>query len=71
MSKYKVKLVSEITKVAFVEVEADDEEEAKDEAYEYEEKDLEWDMAHSHYYADDAEKLKEEEDGNQNIRDQG
>jgi hypothetical protein len=59
MLKYKVKLVSEITKVAFVEVEADNEEEATERAYEYEEKDLEWDTTYSQYYVDEAEELKE------------
>jgi|WetSurSiteA1Bulk_404760.scaffolds.fasta_scaffold116765_2 hypothetical protein len=63
MSKYKVKLVSEITKVAFVGVEADNETEAVEEAYEYEEKDLEWEYTHTEYWADDVEKLKEEENG--------
>ena len=64
MPKYKVKLVSEITKVAFVEVDADNPDEATDEAYEYEEKDLEWYITDSQYYADDTEELKEKDNGN-------
>jgi hypothetical protein len=55
--KYTVKLVSELTKVAFVEVEASNEEEAIEEAYEYEEKDLEWNYTHTAYYADDVEEV--------------
>lgn len=58
MSKYKVKLISEITKVALVEVEADNEEEATDKAYEYEESELTWDYTHTSYYAEDVEELK-------------
>ena len=63
MPRYKIKLISEITKVAFVEVEEDSEEEAEAEAYEYEEKELEWDITHSEYCVDDIEKLKEDEHG--------
>jgi hypothetical protein len=54
MSKYRVKLVSETTKVAFVEVEAEDEEQAETEACEKEEKDLEWETTYSQYYVDDV-----------------
>ena len=59
MPKYKVKLISETTKVTFVEVEADNETEAVEEAYEYEEKDLEWEYTHTEYWADDVKELTE------------
>jgi hypothetical protein len=58
MPKYRVKLVSEETKVAFVEVEAEHGEEAAGIAYEYEEKDLAWTTTYSQYYIDDTKELK-------------
>jgi len=47
--------VSEETKFAFVEVEGNNEEDAKNGAYEYDEKELDWTYARSEYYVDEVE----------------
>jgi hypothetical protein len=54
MPKYIVKLVSEETKFAFVEVEAEDKENAQDQAYEYENGELDWTYARSEYYVEEV-----------------
>jgi hypothetical protein len=55
MPTYRVKLVSEVIRTAFVEVEGNNEEEAMDEAYEYDEKELDWAYAKTEYYVNSVE----------------